>query len=157
VFLSLYTYALIGRDSSIGLAIRYGLNGPVIESRWVRGFPHPSRPALGPSQPPIQWYRVYPGGKVAGAWCWAPTPSSAEAKERVELYFLSPFGLSLPVLGWTLYLPSLMYWSRKCPPVKYGLTYSINRLHVPVVLQPPLSCCYRNINKAYILSVCLHS
>ena len=41
-----------GRDSSVGIATRYG---PEIESRWGRGFPHPSRTTLGPTQPPIQW------------------------------------------------------------------------------------------------------
>ena len=44
-----------GRYSSVGIATRYGLDGPGIESRWARDFPHPSRPALGPIQPPIQW------------------------------------------------------------------------------------------------------
>ena len=45
-----------GRDSSVGIATRYRLDGPGIESRWGgRDFPHPSRPALGPTQPPIQW------------------------------------------------------------------------------------------------------
>jgi len=29
-------------------------------------------------------------------------PSSAEFKERIELYLYSPSGLSWPVLGWTL-------------------------------------------------------
>ena len=46
---------LQGRDSSVGIATRYGLDGPGIESRWGRDFPHPSRPALGPTQPPVQW------------------------------------------------------------------------------------------------------
>ena len=43
-----------GRDSSVGMANRYGLDGPGIESRWGREFLHPSRPPLGPSQAPIQ-------------------------------------------------------------------------------------------------------
>ena len=44
-----------GRDSSVGIATRYGLDGPGIESRWWRDFPHPSTPALGPTQHPVQW------------------------------------------------------------------------------------------------------
>jgi hypothetical protein len=42
------------RDSSVGTVTRYGLDGPRIESRWGRDFPHPSRPSLRPTQPPIQ-------------------------------------------------------------------------------------------------------
>ena len=34
---------------------RYELDGPGIDSRWGRDFPHLSRPALGPTQSPIQW------------------------------------------------------------------------------------------------------
>ena len=44
-----------GRDSSVGIATRYGLYGAGMEFRWGRDFPHPSRPALGPTQPPAQW------------------------------------------------------------------------------------------------------
>jgi hypothetical protein len=44
-----------GRDSSVSIATRYGLDGPEIESWRGRDFPHPSRPALVPTQPPIQW------------------------------------------------------------------------------------------------------
>jgi hypothetical protein len=43
------------RDSSVGIATRYGLEGPGIESRWGRDVPQLSRPILGPTQPPVQW------------------------------------------------------------------------------------------------------
>jgi hypothetical protein len=65
----------VGQDSSVGIATRYGLNGPEIESRWGRDFSQPSIPALGPTQPPIQWVPgVFPGGKAAGVWSLPPTP-----------------------------------------------------------------------------------
>jgi hypothetical protein len=44
-----------GSGSSNGIATGYGLDGPGIESRWRRDFPQLSRPALGPTQPPVQW------------------------------------------------------------------------------------------------------
>ena len=34
-------------------ATLYGLDGPGIESRWEQNFPHPPRPALGPTQLPM--------------------------------------------------------------------------------------------------------
>ena len=104
-FLSLLEIKM-GRNSSVGIAISYGLKGPGIESRWGRDFPHPSRPALGPIQRPIQWVPgLFPVGKAAGAWRWHPPPSSAEVKERVELYLYSTSVPSWPVVGWTLPLP----------------------------------------------------
>jgi hypothetical protein len=45
----------MGQDNSVGIATPYGLEGPGIESRRGQDFPHPSRPVLGPTQPPIQW------------------------------------------------------------------------------------------------------
>jgi len=57
-----------GRHSSVGTATRYGLDGPGIESRGGQDFPYSPRPALGPTQPPIQWVPGLSRGKVAGAW-----------------------------------------------------------------------------------------
>ena len=45
----------VGRDSAVGIAARYRLDGPGIESLWGRDFPLTSRPALGPTQSPVQW------------------------------------------------------------------------------------------------------
>ena len=58
----------VGRKSVVGIATRYRLDGPGIEFRWGRDFRHTSRPALGLTQPPIQWVTgIFPGGKAAGA------------------------------------------------------------------------------------------
>ena len=45
----------VGQDIAVGIATLYGMDGPGIESRWGRGFPQPIRPALWPTQPPVQW------------------------------------------------------------------------------------------------------
>jgi hypothetical protein len=57
-----YPYTIIqeikhccGPGSAVGIATAYGLDGPGIESRWRRDFPHLSRLALRPTQPPVQW------------------------------------------------------------------------------------------------------
>jgi hypothetical protein len=101
------SFTIIGRASSVGLATRYGLNGPGIESRWGRDFPHPSRPALGPHSLLYSENRVFPRGKAAGGVALTThPPSSAEVKESVELYLYSPSGPSRPVLRRTLpFLP----------------------------------------------------
>jgi hypothetical protein len=90
------------RGSSVGIATRYGLDCPGIESQLRQDFPHKSRQALRPHSLLYNGYRDFLGGKTTGAWRWPPTQSSAEVKERVELYLFSPSGPSCPVLGWTL-------------------------------------------------------
>ena len=96
---------LVGRDSSVGMATRYELDGPGTESRCVRDLyvlfqkcpgAHPASYVMGTE--------FFPGVK-RGAWRWSPTPSSAEVKERVELYLYSTSGPSWPVTGWTV-----LYW-----------------------------------------------
>jgi hypothetical protein len=59
-----------------------------------------STPALGPTQPPIQWVGgvLSVGVKRPGREASHSPPSSAEVKERVELYLHSPIRLQGVVL-----------------------------------------------------------
>jgi len=50
----------------------------------------------------LDGYRVFPRRKAAGAWRWPSTSTSAEVKERVELFLYSPSGPSCPVIMWTV-------------------------------------------------------
>jgi hypothetical protein len=64
-----------GWDSSVGIATRHVLDGPGIEFRCGRDFPHPSRPAVGPTEPTVQWVSgLFLARKAGGAWRWPPTP-----------------------------------------------------------------------------------
>jgi len=71
-----------GPGSSVGIATGYGLDGPGIESRWERDFSHLSRPALGPTQPPVKWVPCISRGKERpGLDADHSPPSSAVVKE----------------------------------------------------------------------------
>ena len=63
-----------------------------------RDFPHPSRPALGPSQPPVQRVpATFPGVKRPARGVDNTPPTSAEVKERVKLHFRTPSVHSRPL------------------------------------------------------------
>ena len=79
------TRMLIWEDHFMGIATCYGLNGPGIESRWGQDFPHPSRPALGPTQPPIQWVPGLSRGKRPGRGVDNP-PHLAPRLKKVQSY-----------------------------------------------------------------------
>ena len=57
-----------GRDSSVGIATRYRLDGPGNEFRCRRDIPHPSRPTVGPPSFLYSGHGVFLAGKAAGAW-----------------------------------------------------------------------------------------
>jgi len=50
-------YRVVGRDSSVRIPTRSGVDGPGVKCRWGGGrdFPHPSKRTLFSNQPPIQW------------------------------------------------------------------------------------------------------
>ena len=85
---------MLGRDRVVGIATGYGLDGPGINSQWGE--------ILAP---------VLTGPGTHPAFCTMGTrlsliahlTSSAEVKERVELYRYSPSGPSWAILGRTSY------------------------------------------------------
>ena len=74
----------------------------------ARDFPHLSRSALGPTQPPVQRVPGLSWGKVRPGRDADPSPLLVRDHERVELYLYTPYGLyglyraSVPVQGCTL-------------------------------------------------------
>jgi hypothetical protein len=64
IYLFIYLWS---RGSSVGIATRYGLDGPGIECRCGRNFPHKSRTALRPTQ----W--------VPGFFPWVKRPEGGVA------------------------------------------------------------------------------
>ena len=55
VVVVVFAAAVVNQDCVVGMASRYGLDGPGIESRWGRDFPHPSRLAQEPTQTSMKW------------------------------------------------------------------------------------------------------
>ena len=55
IYIHIYIHIYGEPGSVVGIATAYGMHGPAIESRYERDFPHLSRQALRPTQPPVQW------------------------------------------------------------------------------------------------------
>jgi len=90
----------VGRDSSVGIATRYGLEGPGIESRWGEIFrTYPDR-LWGPPSLLYNGYRVFPGGKRRPERDADHTPpSSAEVKKELSYTSTHPMGPPGSVTG----------------------------------------------------------
>ena len=123
-----YIFKIMGRDSSVSVATCTELDGLGIESRLGRNFPHSSRPALGPTQPPIQWVPgLSRGVKRPGRGVDHPPPSSADVKERVQLYpyiFSGTSWFSGIVFSYQLQMFEMNEWSlTRFHPKQHFLNY----------------------------------
>jgi hypothetical protein len=96
------TTGRVGQDSVDDRAIRYGLEGPGIESLWGFYAPVQTGPLAHPASYTMGSTRSFPRVKRPRRGVDHPPPYSAELKERVQLYLYSPSGPSWPVLGWNL-------------------------------------------------------
>ena len=92
-----------GRDCVVDLAPRYGLECPVIESRWGGGARFSTPLQTGPGAHSAS-YKMGTGSFPEVKWSERGVehqpPSSAEVKEKVWLCLYSPSGHSWPVLWW---------------------------------------------------------
>jgi hypothetical protein len=88
----LYTFYKPGsRDSVDGIVTGYGLGGPGIEYRWRARFSAPFQ--TGSESRPVSYTmsnESFQGVKRPGRGVDHPPSSSAEVKEKVELYIYTP-------------------------------------------------------------------
>ena len=91
-----------GRDSAVGITIRYGLDGPGIESPVGARFSAPVQTGPG-AQPAFCTMGTgpFPGVTRPGCGAHHPPPSKRRGRVRVELYLYSPSGPQWPVIGRT--------------------------------------------------------
>jgi len=54
IYIYIYIYMYNGSGSPVGIATEYGLDGPGSNPSDEEIF-RPSKPVLGPTQPPVQW------------------------------------------------------------------------------------------------------
>ena len=122
----------MGWDSSVGIATRYGLDGPGTESRWGVRFSAPVQ--TGPGANPASCTMgngFFSGVKRPGRGAdHPPPPSKCRGYERVELYLYSPSGPQWPVIGRTFtftfvylfgiyHFQNFLFFPRTCYEVKY--------------------------------------
>jgi len=101
--------------SVVGIATGYWLDGPGIESRWKRDFPHLSRPALGPTQPLVQWIPGLSRGKERPGRDADPSPpSSTMVKKEYSYTSTSPMGRTACTEPQCLYKDALYLYLLPC-------------------------------------------
>ena len=103
-----YLSEMVGRDSSVGIATRYGLDSPGSESRWGARFSATVQTCPGAYPASCTMGTVsFPGVKRPGRGADHPPQPKRRGHERVGLYLYSSSGHSWPAMGAPLPLPLL--------------------------------------------------
>jgi hypothetical protein len=90
----------MGQERSVGIATRYGLDGPGIDSRWGRDFSTPTKTGPGAhSAFCTTGTGVSRGVKRPGRGVDRLPTSITEVKGTVKLYLYFPSESSWPVIG----------------------------------------------------------
>ena len=107
------SYNLVSQEalgSIVGIVTSYGMEGPGIESRWGRDFPHLSRPPLGPTQPPVQWVPALSRSKERpGREADPSSPSSAVVMKGYSRTSTPPMGRTACTEPQCLYKGALLH------------------------------------------------
>jgi len=113
----------------VGTATRYGLHGSGIISRWVWDFP--CRQNWPRDTPNLLYnqYRIFPGSKVGGDWCWPPTFFQRGFRTGWNFTSLPNLCLQRHVLGRSLSLNimPINFWKRRvlAPVISIFLEWSV--------------------------------
>jgi hypothetical protein len=118
LFLLWARYIHCGPGSSVGIVTGYGLYGPGIESWLGWNFSHPSRPALGPTQPPVQWVPGLSWGVKGGRGVTltpypllVPWSRKGRAIPLLPLWAVRPVLASVPVQGCNFRYMHYILWA----------------------------------------------
>lgn len=117
----------VGQGSSVGMAIRYGLDSLENELRWERYFQHPYKSFLVPAPPPVlRVLGLFTRHKGCKVWRWPSTPHLSRIKKEYSYNSIPPPGRSYLVLWWNYLL--VLKWpifSSDC----VGAFYELYRLY----------------------------
>jgi len=87
-------WGIFGPGNAVGIATRYGLDGPGIEFQWMARIS--ALVQTGPGAHPTSYTMgtgSFPGEKRPRRGVNHPPPSGTEVEGRIKLYFCSPLGL----------------------------------------------------------------
>ena len=129
---------MCGPGSVVRIATGYGLNGPGIESRWGPDFPHLSRPALGPTQLPVQWVPgLYRPGRDAG-----PSPLLVQWLRKITAINLLPLRAVRPAQSLSACTGRILLFT-----LVYGLYCVEGRRRFCMKCKGNYGCSVRNIKQ----------